>query len=258
MGNYQVAGGPYSLAIEIDFGGVSIVVDPEASDIHWELYGTENSTSTVDVGYDGGVFRVIAKEPGIRIGGIVWKSLTTNGGIDLALTVPDNATASSITLGCGNLQVRGGSMGVADIKSGKGDISISFCGHTTFVGDSFGSTSHIKTGMGSIHVGMGSDMSLTTGMGTIRVDNLRGDASLKTGTGDIAVRRVESGKLTAYTGMGDVTIGIPQGTAAYLDCSSGLGDVKSSLQGSGEPDVDRPRVSVTAKTGVGGVKISYA
>lgn len=48
---------------------------------------------------------------------------------------------------------------------------------------------------------------------------------------------------------GNIDVGIPYGTPALLDCSSGLGKVRSELQGGSEPEPDAPYVEVHGETG---------
>jgi len=111
--------------------------------------------------------------------------------------------------------------------------------------------------MGCVGVGPGGRLRLSTKAGDVDVHDMTGDVTVKVGAGDTAVGSIRRGDLVAESGLGDIHVGVPRGTAVLLDCHSSVGDVDSRLT-AGEPDPQAPRVSIAAKTRLGDVKIGYA
>ena len=98
--------------------------------------------------------------------------------------------------------------------------------------------------------------------GTLRVDGVHGDVTVGTvrGTlearaaaGSLRVDRVESGALDLTTSYGSIEVGVPQGTAAWLDVSSKHGTVRNGLTASDGPVDGDATVEVRAGTGYGDV-----
>ena len=253
-GTFDTGGNPYVLELKNTIGNVDVVVDPDSTTIDWELFGTEEAANKIEVSFFDGVLKIISHEKKGNMGGRLWRSLKRTVGVNMVVRLPDNVTASTVEVSVGNLTVRGGSLGLAEITSSTGDVSVSYCAGSEDVD----CPSRIKSGIGDVFVGIGSRIQVDCGVGEASVESLHGDARVKVGTGEIKIKRFTGGSLTASAGVGDVEIRVPRGTAAYLDCSSGIGDVDSTLEITGEPDVDAPRVAIAAKTGVGDVTIAYA
>ncbi len=77
----------------------------------------------------------------------------------------------------------------------------------------------------------------------------------KSGSGNLVVRRAASGSVKANGASGSITIGIEQGTAAWLDVSTLTGRVVQELDQTGAPTEDQPRVEITAHTVSGDLKV---
>ena len=58
--------------------------------------------------------------------------------------------------------------------------------------------------------------------------------------------------------IGDLEVGIPAGTPAYLDVKATAGRVRNALEASGAPDPSVESVEVRARTTVGDVVIRHA
>ena len=72
------------------------------------------------------------------------------------------------------------------------------------------------------------------------------------------VRRIDHGRLKAKTGSGDITVGVADGTAAYLDIATVTGDVTSSLDASEAPSDGDQTVELIIQSGTGDVVLQRA
>ena len=265
-GFYPVGYEPFELEIESQLGDVDIAVVPESDEIHWSLRGSEAATEKVEISFEGSVLRVSSgQRRKLNMLGYIVNSLSSNDSVDIRLTLPQNLKNATVRIEMGNLRIHGATFGPATISSGKGNVEIeSFADAEMAVAAGFtrvpsgGRAGSVKTGLGNVFIGVGSGARLESGVGNVQVDHLIGDAWMKAGTGDIIVKKMAWGELEANAGVGDVKIGVPRGTAALLDCTSGLGEVKSELRGGGEPEPDAPHVEIRGKSGVGNVSIRYA
>ncbi len=102
---------------------------------------------------------------------------------------------------------------------------------------------------------MAGDVLTKTGSGDVEVDRLGGTLVTKSGSGSLVVRRAASGSVKANGASGSITIGIEQGTAAWLDVSTLTGRVVQELDQTGAPTEDQPRVEITAHTVSGDLKV---
>ncbi|GIG39057.1 DUF4097 family beta strand repeat-containing protein [Cellulomonas phragmiteti] len=119
------------------------------------------------------------------------------------------------------------------------------------------------TGDGEIHARNGGT---TVGAltGTLRVSGVHGDVvvgtvrgtlTAKAASGGIRVERVESGALTLTTSYGSIEVGVPPGTAAWLDVASKHGTVRTDLTPGDGPVDDDATVEIHAGTGYGHVLV---
>lgn len=177
-----------------------------------------------------------------------------------------------------------GDLGDCRYKTGYGEIRLGRTGRL-----------RINTGSGDVTVDrVAGDAELTTGNGRLRVSHVDGTAVLKSSNGDtwigevtgaarvntangeIAVGRAVagvtaktangqlrvgeavSGQVVLQTAAGRIEIGIPTGTAAWLDLDAGHGTVRNTLDSSSGPvDSDRT-VEVRAHTYYGDIVVHRA
>ena len=103
-----------------------------------------------------------------------------------------------------------------------------------------------------------------------------GDLRVRGANGDIEIRRAESsvtattahgilrvgeavrGSVRLETHYGAIEVGIREGTAAWLDVSSGAGQVRNALPSSAAPEEGADTVQVRARTRFGNVDIIRA
>ena len=147
-----------------------------------------------------------------------------------------------VSSGSGDLELD--TVGNADFKTGSGDIELNTarghldvkCGSADVVVESVGSDSDIVAGSGDVVIGqIGGTLKVKTGSGDIVVKEAGDGIDALAGSGDLVVRRIDHGRLKAKTGSGDISVGVANGTAAYLDIATVTGEVTSSLEASEAP-----------------------
>lgn len=256
-GELPQGSGPLSLRVDILRGNVRVVLDPTVENICWRLYGTEQGASRVQVFLTDGMLHVDGNTGHSGMGGRIWRSFTTEDRVDAELILPVAPAGATLSIGVGSLFITdatgtGQSIGKISATIGKGNIEIDSClGRPEAL-------HQLKSGVGTIRITRAANLVAETGVGDLHIGSLSGSNFFKLGTGNVLVQRVEGGSLQANAGMGDIRVKVPRGVFAYLNCSSGLGEVRSDLGNATQPGVEAPQVSLTARTGVGAIKIRYA
>jgi DUF4097 and DUF4098 domain-containing protein YvlB len=93
--------------------------------------------------------------------------------------------------------------------------------------------------------------------GDIDVGSMASDRlGATTASGDVTVRRAEDGEIEIKSASGKVVVGVLDGTATLLDCSSVAGQVRSELSPSAAPsEGDDRRLFVKARSVSGAITI---
>jgi DUF4097 and DUF4098 domain-containing protein YvlB len=95
------------------------------------------------------------------------------------------------------------------------------------------------------------DLRANSANGGITVDVARAAVHAKTANGDIRVGELGSGTVDLYTATGELEVGVPQGTAAWLDARSSTGRVHNYLEAPDAPEQSTgPSRSAPAATAV--------
>jgi Putative adhesin len=84
--------------------------------------------------------------------------------------------------------------------------------------------------------------------GNILVQLAHADVDAKTTTGDICVAEVIRGTVVLTTSIGEIEVGVRQGSAVNLDVRTRLGRVRNTLYGAGDPAQFSDTVKVRART----------
>ncbi|TCO45253.1 DUF4097 family beta strand repeat-containing protein [Actinocrispum wychmicini] len=148
-------------------------------------------------------------------------------------------------------------------------------GHVT--ADHVAGNADIHTGSGKVSIGRIEGIAVVKDSnGNIEIDAVTGDARLRAANGDIAVHRagagvdaktanggirlgeVVRGAVTLETAMGDLEIGIAEGTAAWLDTHTRFGQVRNQLDNTTQPSASETTVEVRARTSFGQIDIRRA
>ena len=190
------------------------------------------SGSQVSAEMQMGDFRCAGRlgECRLKTSGNVWLERTgplrldTSAGHITADTITGNA---EISTGSGKIQI-GELEGTAVIKNSNGDTTIdAVTGHV-----------RVRAANGAIHIE-------------------RADAGVdaKTSNGSIRLGEVVRGSVVLGTAMGDLDIGIAEGTAAWLEVNTGFGHVRNLLENATRPDEADETVEVRGRTSYGDITI---
>ena len=136
--------------------------------------------------------------------------------------------------------------GHADVKAGSGDVRVR----------ELDSTAVIKSSNGDTWVGVaGGDLRIKAANGNIAVDLAQATVGAKSANGDVRLGEVVRGSVVLETRLGDLEVGIREGTAAWLDIRSTAGKVHNALEAADGPEPSAETVEVRARTTVGDVVI---
>ena len=219
--------------------------------------------------------RLLVKAPKLRS----WLPRKDGGSIDVTVELPAwSHVRGTVQFGdfdaagpLGDCEVRSGMgrirvelAGSASLKSGIGDITVDgVTGQaqvTTGSGDvrlrEVGADAVIKNSNGDTWVGdAAGDLRLTAANGSIAVDVAHASVVAKSANGDVRLGEVERGSVVLETKLGDLEVGIPEGTAAWLDLRAAAGRVHNSLEAAEAPEGPAGTVEVRARTTAGAVVV---
>lgn len=211
-----------------------------------------------------------------------WRSyspFSDEGSVDVQIGLP---TGSDVNAAAAAGAVRAsGSLGACRLKTSVGDIHVDDCATgelKTSAGnidvERVGGNAEISTSTGGARVGyvggaaviknsngetrvgeVAGDLRVKAANGGIEIGQVHGSLAAKTANGEIHIGSVARGPVVAETGLGEVAIGIPDGTAAWLDLNTNFGQLRNELDNSGAPGADEVNVEVRARTGYGDITI---
>ncbi|SDR92016.1 Putative adhesin [Paraoerskovia marina] len=114
----------------------------------------------------------------------------------------------------------------------------------------------VRTSAGTTHVGsVDGSLAVTGSHGDITVGTLRGTVTAKAASSGIRVERIESGITHLTTSYGSIEVGVPEGTAAWLDVGAQHGTVRNQLDAAQGPVEGDRTAEVHASTGYGDVVV---
>ena len=114
----------------------------------------------------------------------------------------------------------------------------------------------IKNSNGDTWVGVAAgDLRLNAANGDIAVDRAHAGVGAKTANGDVRLGEVVRGSVVLETTIGDLEVGIREGTAAWLDVNSQSASVHNALEAADAPEASAETVEVRARTSVGDIVI---
>ncbi len=137
----------------------------------------------------------------------------------------------------------------AEITAGSGDVRVG----------ALDTTAVIKNSNGDTWVGVaGGELRLNAANGDIAVAEAHAGVGAKSANGDVRLGDVARGSVVLETKIGELEVGIRQGSAAWLDVSSHTGRVRNELEASEAPDAAADSVRVRARTTIGDIVIERA
>ena len=227
-----------------------------------------------EVTYASGVLTVRTPKPRYLVG--------RTGTVDVTVELP---TGSRVDMTGAWAQVLGeGRLGEVRVKTSSGDVRLDTTGplqltasHGSITVDRVEGMAEITTSSGSLRVGLVDGPAvLKNSHGTTTVGAATGDLRVSGANGDIDIARAEAsvtattahgtlrvaevarGTVQLETSYGAIEVGIREGTAAWLDVSSGHGQVRNTLTASETPEKTEDTVKVRARTRHGNIDVRRA
>ncbi|MGW6605188.1 DUF4097 family beta strand repeat-containing protein [Streptomyces sp. NPDC055036] len=204
------------------------------------------------------------------------------GTVDITVELP---TGSQVELTGAWAQVHSeGRLGEVRVKTSSGDVRLDTTGplhltasHGSITVDRVEGSAEITTSSGSLRVGavdgpavlknshgattvvdaLG-DLRVSGANGDILIEHAEGSVAATTAHGTLRVGDVARGTVQLETSYGSIEVGIREGTAAWLDASSGTGQVHNALTASEAPDTSEDTVEIKARTRHGNIDIRRA
>ncbi|GGV71083.1 hypothetical protein GCM10010340_16720 [Streptomyces griseoloalbus] len=226
-----------------------------------------------EVTYAGGALTVRTPKPNL---------FGRTGVVDVTVELP---TGSRVDMTGAWTQMLGeGRLGEVRVKTSSGDVRLDTTGplkltasHGSITVDRVEGTAEITTSSGSLRVGLVDGPAvLKNSHGTTTVDAATGELRVSGANGDIEIRRAEDsvtattahgtlrvgevarGTVQLETNHGAIEVGVREGTAAWLDVTSGSGQVRNTLTASDTPEQTEDTVEVRARTRHGNIDIRRA
>lgn len=208
-----------------------------------------------------------------------WRPRSDGGSVELTITLPAGSTLRATgqvtdfqcdgTLGdcavkTGIGQIRLDATGTARLKAGIGDIAVDHAHGDAELTAGSGDMrvgrldrgGVIKSSNGDTWVGeVAGDLRVAAANGRITVEVAHAGVVAKSSNGDVRVGAVERGTVVLETSLGDLEVGIAEGTAAWLDVRAAAGKVHNSLDAADAPDSSARTVEVRARTSAGDVVV---
>jgi DUF4097 and DUF4098 domain-containing protein YvlB len=157
----------------------------------------------------------------------------------------DQADTLNLRSGAGDISVERAA-GRAEVTAGSGDVRLREVDGSAVIKNSNGDT-WVGTAAG--------DLRLNAANGSIAVDLAQASVGAKSANGDVRLGEVVRGSVVLETKIGDLEVGIREGTAAWLDVNSQFGRVHNALEAADGPQTSAETVEVRARTSVGEVVI---
>jgi hypothetical protein len=233
------------------------------------------ATGQTEVAYANGTLTVrTPKGPLLGLG--------RTGTVDVTVELP---AGSRLEVTGAWAQVLGeGRLGEVRVKTSSGDVRFDTTGplnltaaHGSITVDRVEGPAEITTSSGSLRVGVvDGPVVLKNTHGTTTVGAATGELRVSGANGDIEIRRAEDsvtattahgtlrvgevarGTVQLETSYGAIEVGVREGVAAWLDVSSGSGQVRNALTASGAPGEVEDTVKVRARTRYGNIDVRRA
>jgi DUF4097 and DUF4098 domain-containing protein YvlB len=199
--------------------------------------------------------------------------------IEVTIEVPAGSRVQGST-GLGDLHTTG-RLGECRYKSGLGHIQLDQVGELhlrtatgSVVIERVDGNADVSTSSGRVHVGAiagtgvvknsngattigsaGHALRVRSANGDITVEHAEDGVEAKTANGSVRVLDAARGAVTLESAMGDLEIGIREGTAAWLDVNTKFGRVRNDLASTGAPEPGTDKLEVRASTSFGDITV---
>jgi hypothetical protein len=275
--------GPISVTVEVVLGDVKIIASDRTDTVVEVRPSNESKKDDVRaaqetvVDFAGGNLTV--KEPKD------WRLYTPFGGkasIDVVIEVPTGSQVRGNASVCRFLCT--GELGQCDLRASTGDLQVDKAGPLelrTSAGnvtvDQGVSRANIRTGTGIVRIreidgptiiknsngdtwvgAAASDLQINSANGNITVEQPAVSVTAKTANGNIRVGNAVRGSLHLETSIGELEVGVREGSAAWLDVSTKHGTVQNLMETVERPDEAGDKVEVYARNSFGNIIIRHA
>ena len=157
----------------------------------------------------------------------------------------DRVDTLSAACGVGDIAVARAT-GRAEVTAGSGDLRLA----------ALDGAALLKNANGDTWVGVAhADLRLQASNGDIAVDQAHAGVEAKSANGDVRLRDVVRGAVVIESQLGDLEVGVHEGTAAWLDIRAALGEVHIELDDADIPDPAAETVSVRARSSLGRILV---
>ncbi len=157
----------------------------------------------------------------------------------------DEADALNLKTGIGDIAAQRAT-GHADVAAGSGEVRLR----------ALDAGAEIRNSNGDTWVGAaGGDLRVKAANGSIVVDLAHAGVVARTANGDVRLGEVVRGSVVLETQIGELELGIREGTAAWLDARATAGRVHNGLDAAEAPAPSSASVEVRARTSVGDIVI---
>ena len=270
---------PISVTVELGVGNLRITAS-DRSDTSVDVRPSDESNDSdvqaaqrVRVDYANGVLQVVG--PKSRAFDFSRKTRS----VEVSIALPSGSQVTG-EVQMGDLNGTG-RLGECRFKTSAGNVRLertgslrvdTAAGHVT--ADGVAGNAEVHTGSGKVRIGdtdgsvvvknSNGDTALAGVTGDVRVRSANGDISVdragagveaKTSNGSIRLGEVARGSVELGTAMGDLDIGIAEGTAAWLEVNTGFGQVRNLLENATSPGESDETVEVRAQTSFGAITI---
>ncbi len=270
------ADGPVPVVIDVPFGNLHVVAG-ERDDVVVTVLpadptksGAVRAAEETRVARDGDAVTIVYPA--------AWKQYVlpfAAGGALVTIELPEGSSLSGKAgslyaegrLGAVELMLNGGEArldeaGRVDLKVSAGSVVVNRATGPLNVKATAGSVRITElAGDGTVRAGNGgTTVGSVTGCLTVSgahadvaVGQVRGTLVAKAASGSIRVDRVESGSVDLSTSYGSIEVGVPEGTAAWLDIASDHGTTRNQLRPADGPVDDEATATVHARASYGDV-----
>jgi hypothetical protein len=220
--------------------------------------------------------QLVVKGPKLRS----WRPRRSGGSIAVTIELPAGSRLSAaggvtefhsegslgdcrVRTGAGRIQLD--EVANLSVKSGASDISVERVSGQTEItvatGEvrlrELGGAATVKKSNDDTWIGRADgDLRVTTANGDISVDVADASVSAKTANGSLRVGDAARGSVELQTHLGDIEVGIREGTAAWLDVRSTAGGVDNALDAADAPGGSAETLEVRARTHLGKIVIA--
>jgi len=252
-----------------DAGATTVTVEPTDASNPEDRKAAEQTR----VEYTNG--HLLVRAPKLRS----WVPRNSGGSVDVTIVLPAASAVHAggaladfvldgplgdvrLKTGLGHAQVEHAA--TLTVKTGIGDVSVDrVTGHADIASGSgevrvrtLDATAVIKNSNGDTWIGSAAgDLRVSAANGSIAIDAARASVVAKSANGDVRLGEAVRKSVVLETSIGDLEVGIPAGTAAWLDVRAAAGKVHNSLDAAAAPDATAETVEVRARTTVGDVVI---